>query len=52
MSLRSFGLEGEGEVKTILDYLYSGCLNSAAYNGGVYSVERWISLLGVADVMV
>lgn len=49
-SLRSFGLENERDVKTILEYMHSGRFNSATYNpGSTYDFDRSVSLLGVAS---
>ena len=48
-SLRTFGLEREELVKTIVVYMQSGRLNSAMHNGGIYNFDRSVSLLSLAS---
>lgn len=48
-SLRTFGLEREELVKTIVAYMQSGRFNSALHNGGIYTVDRSVSLLSLAS---
>ncbi len=48
-SLKTFGLEREELVKTIVAYMQSGRWNSAVHNGGIYTFERSVTLLCLAS---
>ena len=48
-SLRTFGLEREELVKTIVAYMQSGRFNSAVHNSGIYTFDRSVSLLSLAS---
>lgn len=48
-SLRTFGLEREELVKTIVAYMQSGRFNSALHNGGIYTFDRSVKLLSLAS---